>query len=471
MKKNVFWGTGKIGHKIFDFWKQHNMKPDFFCDSSEKKWGDCVEGIRILSPSELLEIKDKVFIFITCNYYDEIKSFLLKNGVQECFIIRAEYIYSAEMLYHITDKLYYKTEKDVNKKRSEGCIIDLSGGMVLGGVERWSYSLAKVLKKNGIDGAYIIPPNIQSTILDDTYTTIRPNLKDEKDSLLDKYIDEIASSQYLTVICNFPFEIFNAACIVKKLFYPELQIIAVIHNDLDIYYDSFYRWNEYIDKCLVISKKMKRILVERGFPIEKIELLYWKIDCENKLVRRYNGQNEPLRIGYAGRLIKEQKRLDLLIDVAEELKRNGLKYIISMAGMGDYEETIKSEIKKRELGEFVKIVGCVNNNSISMFWKEQDICISCSDFEGHSISQSEAMAGGAVLVITDVSGAEDDVISGYNGYIAQPQNVNEIVEYIKYLYNHRELLETMGKRSHEIILKRNETFDINNYWRKLLYKI
>lgn len=162
------------------------------------------------------------------------------------------------------------------------------------------------------------------------------------------------------------------------------------------------------------------------------------------------------------------KRLDLVVDVAESLKNRGIHFKMEIAGIGTYEDTLRREISCRGLSGQVEMKGLVDNKNIRRFWSQQDIYLSCSDREGHSISQSEAMAMGAVPIVTDVSGAEDDVKTGYNGYIVPLQDVDKIVSHIEYLYQNRELLQIMGSRSHDFIWKQSRGVDEKVYWKDLL---
>ena len=97
--------------------------------------------------------------------------------------------------------------------------------------------------------------------------------------------------------------------------------------------------------------------------------------------------------------------------------------------------------------------------------------ISCSEREGHSISQSEAMAAGAVPVITDVSGARDDVTDGYNGFVVPVGDVDALADRICYLYYNRDELVRMGKCAHDTIYERQKNLNQTEFWNKLLKEV
>lgn len=174
----------------------------------------------------------------------------------------------------------------------------------------------------------------------------------------------------------------------------------------------------------------------------------------------YSNPSEPVRIGYAGRLVTTAKRADLLIQAAKRLEQMGCGYVLEIAGSGNYEEDMRQQIQSLNLQHRVLLSGFLSREQLPEFWERQDIMVSCSDREGHSISQVEAMASGAVPVITDTSGARDDVDDGYNGYVVEVGRIEEIVDKILYLSAHREKLTQMGKNAYETIKMRSGQPDL-----------
>jgi glycosyltransferase involved in cell wall biosynthesis len=285
------------------------------------------------------------------------------------------------------------------------------------------------------------------------------------------YVRKInAVSQYLLrsdaeyVVSDFGGTFFYGACIAKKSCPGKMKHIVVIHSDADSMYDRYAAMQEYIDKCIVISRKMITELQKRNFSTDKIYYLNWDIKCEEKLGRAYAPKGMPLRIGYAGRLTVHIKRLDLCVEVARELKRRGVPFLFQLAGVGDYSEQMKAEIQKAYLCEEMELLGYIERQDIDTFWQKQDIMISCSEHEGHSISQMEAMAAGAVPIVMDVSGAQDDITDSENGFIVEQGDICEMVNKICSLNEDRMLLQTMGSKAHESIYLKMQESKGNRLW-------
>lgn len=304
--------------------------------------------------------------------------------------------------------------------------IDFQHGMVLGGVEVWASRMMKKLKKRGYN-----PIAITGT-------------------------DQIKVDGSCTILTNFPLSNLIKACSIKKNNSQNIRHIVVLHNDEPLYYDKYTEMQEQIDICLVISSDMRGKLENHGFPSDKIRLLKWDLAINNRFDRSYSKLNCKLRIGYAGRLVLKQKRIDRLIDLADLLHYSGCSFRFEIAGEGIDYTVIRQSVTNRGLENVVLFPGKLSESEMSDFWQRQDIMISCSDYEGHSISQVEAMANGAVPIVTDVSGARDDIEDGVNGFVVPIGDIEAMKDRILQLDADRELLEKMGRSAHRIIWEREQ---------------
>ncbi|MCB0197739.1 MAG: glycosyltransferase family 4 protein, partial [Anaerolineae bacterium] len=86
-------------------------------------------------------------------------------------------------------------------------------------------------------------------------------------------------------------------------------------------------------------------------------------------------------------------------------------------------------------------------------WQASDICILVSEFEGTSISMLEAMALGCVPVVTRVSGTQNVIQFGINGFTVPVGDIVEMTRLIKLLEEDRSLLAKMGQNAHTTVLE------------------
>ena len=471
--KVVFFGAGRIGKRMLGVWRKYGVEPDFFADNGKDRWGTLYEGIRVISIDELKAIR-QVKILVTCMQADSVISGLEEEGIERNKIYIGNDI--SDMLTLLISCMSENTlwgdrlEETAGKKEAYSILFDVYCGFVLGGVEAWVLQMAELLSKKDAEIKFITTDLQENTICEvgDKEIRLQYQIDPSEDGRLMKCIAEIKKNLPCNIVCNFVSATFSSACIAKRLWSDSVNLIAVVHSDDEIYYEQYGNMKEWIDFCLVTCDMMENLFLERGMAKEKILRLAWKIPCEETLDRVYSKTGEPIRIGYAGRLEKKTKRLDILIEVAKKLRQAGVDFRLEIAGVGEYEAVIRESVEEFE-GQII-LKGFIDRNHINEFWKNQDIGVNCSDLEGRCISKAESMAAGAVPVITDTSSARDDVEDGYNGYVIPIGDVEGITNKICYLYHHRELLKVMGERSHQVILNQNNENDLDAMWDRILKK-
>lgn len=470
----LFFGAGKKGQYWVKFCKAFGIAPKGVLDNDKELSGKLCEGVMIHHLDEL-EILSFAYICITCGKTDEIYRQLLALGVAESKIAVGDHNFFNLILHYAVSEPAWLRErvKMENLSGERKILFDLHNGMVLGGVETWVYGLARNLKGKGYDGLYLATDAPGPSVIDKTFPAAILKYSEicEEKERIEQCVEEIEKSLPCTVVCNFPWNIFWAACIAKRLHPDLVRVVAVQHNDDQSYYKAYSLWQEYIDKCLVISSRIEKKLLSLGMDKRKLCRLEWEIACEEKLDRTWSEEGICLQIGYAGRVTARQKRVDLLLMLAMKLQERGVCFRMNIAGTGDYSETFQQWVKEQGVQECIVLMGYIDRRDIPSFWRCQDIMVSCSEWEGHSISQSEAMAGGAVPVLTNVSGVEDDVTDGYNGYIVDIGDVDGLAERICRLYHDRGMLARMGKNAHDTIYRRQTDMDQAGFWDRLLEEI
>ncbi|MGN0915598.1 MAG: glycosyltransferase [Succinivibrio sp.] len=452
----VFWGTSKSGQLNLAFWRSIGKTPDFFSSNDPKMRNETFLGIPVISPEEVVSLKNKI-IYITSYAIDEITKQLLELGLPKSRIIPLQSpFYSCVLeLYKLLEQRYSCKNKRVNQDKSRGCIFEYAFGGALGGTQTWAYSEQNKISK-------IVPTeSIVPSDRDEIDISFNPVILERSDkvSLFDSACNYFLSCRFNTFIggmdCS---EILAAACFVKREYGIKLTVIAVCHVDFNVHYDSYVLLQNDIDYCCVISDKMKNSLIAAGFPASKIMYYPWEPVQVKSYNEEYKNLKSSLRIAYVGRIYVQQKRCDSFITLATLLRSKGIDFILTICGTGEYLPTLKQQIKLNHLENHVIYRGCLDHSQIYDFWHDQDIYVSCSEYEGHSLSQFEALSCGVVAVCTDCSGVSDDVTHEYSGFIVDAGDVKKMAEYIEILDQDRELLELMKKRTTEIFAKKKEDY-------------
>lgn len=475
MKKIVFFGAGDIGAKMLELWRGFGIEPDFFCDNNTERWGSKYHNIQILSLKELVQL-GQIQILITCDQVTEIYQQVLRYKIPPSHIIVANTYYSMLSYMETNMKIKWKNTicpqvreyKDNMDNQMPRVLFDLQYGAVLGGVESWVFQMGNKLSKKKLDIRYITFDTQDKDIFVEKDRSIIIGL-DQAQSPIDRLRDGLSKIREHTpcnIVCNFPLEVFEVAVLSKWLWPDDVNLITVVHCDEMVYYERYSQIIELIDHCLVTCDKMEKYFIKQGMENKKLSRLTWEIPYEEVLERTYSKKGTPIHIGYAGRIVKKQKRLELLIDLVIALIKGNVDFQLNIAGDGEFKEELQNELTA--LSSEVYFKGYIERGYIADFWKEQDIAINCSDYEGRCISRGESMVSGAVPVVTDTSGVRDDVVDGYNGYIVPVGDITNMAERICYLNEHRDLLELMGGRSRQRILTQNSENDLDVMWSKVV---
>ena len=446
-------GTGKIGKQVLSLLAALDIRPDYFVDRDQNLEGTVIEGISVISPEIAKEIQNKITIVAIANHKNVVDELESDGLTSEDYILPFEH---DELLRLIKMICNYVTPSTGAVQYTK-TVFAVDRGMVLGGVETWSVQEALRMKSNGLETEILTTnDNVREINVEDSFPITE--LCTGGKSLIERLnegINYFKNQDPCILVCGFPRQLFFAGCLYKMTHPGHVFIAAVVHNDEDVYYDTYNKWMDAIDICMVISSRMKKKLENMGYPANRIVTFNWSIPIEERLVRDYYVGKRTLQIGYAGRVTVTQKRVDRIPDLAQKLLHKQIDFIINIAGTGDFEEEIVKAFTDRGMKDRLRMHGYIPKDKIADFWKTQDIMIGCSDIEGHSISQCEAMTNGAVPVVNDTSGAEDDITDGYNGYIVPIGDVELMAERIVSLYNDHTLLRRMSIRCHERIEENN----------------
>ncbi len=463
----VIFGASGGAVKVIKTLKNLGIIIQFLVDNDTNKHGKMVEGLAVKSPDVLLDSGAAYKIIIASMYHGEIKEQLLQMGIGiENIRLKEEYILEYIDI-HRNDFFYPKVTMS-GTDIHDNIIIDLSEGIILGGIEKWGITLAEGLREQKRKVKIF-------TVKDERNMDIKGEIS-YFDLSYERYIDSVKelvgaviAQLPCTIVINRINQIFMAAYIVKRYFSDEIKIISVLHSDFSRMYEQNLLVQDSLDVILCVSKDVACNAIHLyNLESKKVHFKDSPIIYEEKFEKKYSKETEPIVIGYAARLEKSQKRADLLIPLIEKLEEYRLNYILFVAGGGSFFNSIYEYIRKHLLEHKVILCGIIPFNEMSCFWKQCDICINLSDIEGIGLSMLEAMALGVVPVVTDTAGASDFITNGENGYINNLRDVEGIAKDIYGLSIERNKLHKFGDKSREIIKRKCNLREYIEYIGKLL---
>lgn len=214
------------------------------------------------------------------------------------------------------------------------------------------------------------------------------------------------------------------------------------------------------DKIIAISNDIKRSMVARGVPGEKIEVVYNWVDEkavqpvakeENPLFEEFELDRNRFTIVYAGNLGNAQN-IGIVLDGARELP----DVQFAVFGSGGLENEVRKRINDDNLTN-VHLNPLQPVERVKYVYSLGDACIvSCKEGLGGSAMPSKSwsiMSCGRPVVASFDEGELKEILENNNcGVFSHAGNVKEFVEAIKQLAANREKCEEMGKNARQFIL-------------------
>lgn len=216
----------------------------------------------------------------------------------------------------------------------------------------------------------------------------------------------------------------------------------------------------YSDKIIAISQDIKRSMVARGVPADKIEVVYNWVDEkavqpvakeDNPLYEEFGLSRDKFTIVYAGNLGNAQN-ISIVLDGAKELP----DVQFAVFGTGGLEKEIRSRIEKEGLSN-VHLNPLQPVERVRYVYSLGDACIvSCKEGLGGSAMPSKSwsiMSCGRPVIASFDEGELKEILEKNNcGVFTHAGNVKEFVVEIKSLVTESSRCEEMGKNARRFIL-------------------
>lgn len=214
------------------------------------------------------------------------------------------------------------------------------------------------------------------------------------------------------------------------------------------------------DKIIAISNDIKRSMVARGVPAEKIEVVYNWVDEkavqpvakeDNPLFEEFGLDRSKFTIVYAGNLGNAQN-IGIVLDGAKELP----EVQFAVFGSGGLENDVRKRISDEGLTN-VHLNPLQPVERVKYVYSLGDACIvSCKEGLGGSAMPSKSwsiMSCGRPVVASFDEGELKEILENNNcGVFSHAGNVKEFVAAIKQLATNRGKCEEMGRNARQFIL-------------------
>lgn len=459
--QTVLFGAGVYAKKYKSLLDFLEMPFEFFTDNDPSKWGTELYGKPVIAPNELVNLDCQ--IVISCTHGEQITRQLEEMGLGERLL-------SLEMLYHKFSMKLEQRELTIRTEMSDkrSVIIDMYEGIGWGGTEIWATTVGAGLQERG-ETVFFIGSTEQEPICED-YEQLTQRFSEKQ--TLELMITSMIEKLPFVLINNFAGCAYLAAVLLKMQYPQAVKIVDVIHNDNVSLFNAHMIFSKWVDAYICVSDKIRREILSL-YTIEDSKAYFKEqpIEVETQYTKVFGESYEPIRIGYAARIVKQQKRTDLFPELISELEKKQINYILTIAGDGECLPAIQKYINRENLADKVHILGRIPKAEMSSFWKQQDIFLNFSEYEGTSLSMLEAMGYACVPIVTLVSGVSEFIVHGENGYISSVGDLKDLAAHVKELDADREKVKIFGLRCRDLILQKCNKSDYIDYIMNILSEI
>ena len=158
-------------------------------------------------------------------------------------------------------------------------------------------------------------------------------------------------------------------------------------------------------------------------------------------------------MGYIGSFASKDN-VELLLKAVVELVPHLPKLTLRLIGYNPAMELLEKEIERMGLGEYVEVTGTVAFNDIPWLLKECDTLLMNRDSSafasyGYPIKLGEYFACTKPVVMSDGPGFSEDFEDGNQVYKYKANNVDDLVEVLRYRYKHIGESDAIAKRGYE----------------------
>jgi len=265
--------------------------------------------------------------------------------------------------------------------------------------------------------------------------------------------------------------------ILSRIFDKKLISIAygndfLIRNPLSL--KTYYFRNT--DKIIVINNQMKQIIKKmHQLTEDQLEIIYVGLDLKEfevkktkiELRKEFNIPENQFVLLSVGRHVP-RKKFDLVIKAVSEIKKLKPSLNIKYFLIGDGQETLylQNLTKRLNLESQIVFLGSCDLEKRNKFYKLSDIFLmpvetKKHDIEGFGIVFLEANYYNVPVIGTATGGIVEAIVDGETGLLIKPNDLNDLVKKILYLYENENVRKKMGEKGHNRV--------INEYsWQKIV---
>jgi glycosyltransferase involved in cell wall biosynthesis len=194
------------------------------------------------------------------------------------------------------------------------------------------------------------------------------------------------------------------------------RLVVYLHTNSADVWPRLRRLAPFINGCITsgtnLAQEVKKLLGESPVTVASYEN-----PLDDSFFNAPLGKkNRQILIGYAGRLVVEQKRVERLAEFCAALKSRGVDFRLQITGDGPH----KAALEKLLAPFPVDFLGVLKRENLAGTFADWDFQIITSDYETGPLTALEGMACGVIPIFPDIRCQVTDLMQGKFGRLLYP---------------------------------------------------
>ncbi|MEW5961595.1 MAG: glycosyltransferase [Chloroflexota bacterium] len=210
------------------------------------------------------------------------------------------------------------------------------------------------------------------------------------------------------------------------------------------------RWLWRDADALVAVSNGLRSYARETVPDLPIEVIPNAIELSVFTPPRQRHHEGPLRLLFVGRF-NAFKNVETLLEAVDRLRQQGVdNFEMQLVGEGERRANLERLAVEKGLTRHVRFLGWVGREAIVERYRQADLFVTATTWEGMPNTVLEAMACGLPIVATRASGLDQLVKEGVNGYLVAINDPDALADRLASLIDNPYERRRMGKESRKI---------------------
>lgn len=230
-----------------------------------------------------------------------------------------------------------------------------------------------------------------------------------------------------------------------------IRSVGVCHND----HSSSYGLLQYYESCLsrmVCASTITSAQLKASLPWRDDEIVTIPHGVSIPGNRCSPFQGGELKLIYHGRLVEEQKRISLLLEVGRRLSRAAIPFHLTLVGDGSEAQECRRAAEEEVLRHRISIHGSQGWASLGPRLAASHVAVLTSDYEGFCLSLAEAMGSGLPAVAFQCGGViEQFLVHESTGLLVESDDIDAFVAAIARLQSDATLWSHLSVNAYDRI--------------------